>query len=320
MSIAIAIAALAIESAGAESQRDRVVLADADPELLRALVSTLAPWQLEVIVDRAPLVDAADAEGRATAMAARFVVWRRANALVVFDRDRRSMEQRACAKGALDAIGATTAALTVKTLMRLPPPPPPAPPSPPPTIEQPAIPRAAPPRGTELRTQAALAARLAPDVDPGGRLIASAFVRPWPYRGWRFGADVDLGTAVDVARASFVGTWRDWGIHALASWTYQPAWWELEAQLGGGFARGSLVGVEASASRRERATIPVLRGGIVARARTGRWSAGATAAIDGLLDPPTYDRVGSSARVFTAPAYALSLGIVLAADFEALPP
>lgn len=285
------------------------------------MISTLAPWRLEVIVDRSPLVDAADAQARGEAMSARFVVWRRDGVLVVFDRERRSTEQRACANGPLNAVGAATAALTVKTLMRLPPPPPPEEPSPEQAPSPDAgIARAAPPpRGLEIRVQAGLAARVAPgsDVDPGGRLAASVYLRPWADRGWRFGAAFELGTAADVKRASFDGTWSDQTAHVLASWTHSEAWREFEGQLGAGFARASLVGDEASASRRERATLPLLRAGVVARARIGRWSPGVAAAIDWLLDPPTYDRVGSSARIFTAPAYGLSVGIVVAADFEA---
>lgn len=297
-------------AARAAPEPDRVVLADPDPELLRAVTSALAPWRLEVLVEETAPADDADAEVRARASEARFIVWRRGGDLIVFDRDRRSTEQRAGTVGPLDAVAAAGAALTVKTLMRLPPPPPDPdqpPPPPPPPAE----------RGVELRTQATFATRIArgSETDFGGRLIAAVLVRPSARFGWRFGAAGEIGTTAEVKRAGFKGTWSDWTALALASWTYTRAPWELEPHLGGGVTRSTLEGTDTSSGRLERATLGVVRGGVAARRRSGRWTIGASLDLDLLLGTPSYTRMGSSAPVFDVPAYAFALGLVAAADF-----
>jgi hypothetical protein len=313
LAITLAIAALVIaprRTALAAPGRDRVVLADLDPELLRAVTSALAPWRLDVIVEATPPADADDAAARARASDARFIVWRHDGELIVFDRDRRSMERRPGAVGPLDAVGAATVALTVKTLMRLPPPPPPEPdetPPPPPPAG----------RGIEVRAQAALAARVArgSETEVGGRLIAAVLVRPWARFGWRLGAAGEIGTPAEVKRAGFKGTWSDWAVLALASWTHARAPWEIEPHLGGGVARSTLEGTETSDGRLERATLGVVRAGVAGRRRAGRWTFGASVDLDVAFGTPTYTRIGSSAQVFRVPAYAVALGLVASADF-----
>ncbi|MEJ7599621.1 MAG: hypothetical protein WKG01_17065 [Kofleriaceae bacterium] len=99
----------------------RVLLADADPEP-GAVRATLAPWRLEVVVETTVPADAKQAQMIGETQTARFVVWRVRGELVVYDRDRGAVEQRAAPVGRLDPASAAAAALTVKTLMRLPPP------------------------------------------------------------------------------------------------------------------------------------------------------------------------------------------------------
>jgi hypothetical protein len=304
--IAIAIAVSAAGNARAAPGHDRVVLADPDPELLRAIMSTLAPWRLEVLVDGSPPADEDEADARADQLNARFVVWRREGELVVFDRDRRSTEQRDTAVGALDPVDAAAAALTVKTLMRLPPPPEDLPPVAPDR-----------PLRVELRGQAALATRIAhgSTTEVGGRLVAAVLVRPLPPLAGRIGVAIDLGSSARVERAGFKGTWTDWAVLALASWTIARAPWEIEPQLGAGVARSSLEGTQMSAGRHDLATLGLLRAGAAVRRRFGRWTLGGAVGVDRILGTPTYTRTGSSAQIFEVPAFALAFGVLAAADF-----
>lgn len=306
LGIAIAIAVTATGNARAAPAQHRVVLADPDPELLLAVRSTLAPWKLEVIVDEPPPADEDEARARAESLRARFVVWRRDGALVVFDRDRDAAEERESAAGPLDPVDAAGAALTVKTLMRLPPPPP---------EEAPIAPAAAP--GPELRGQAELATRIArgSTTEVGGRLVAAVLVRPLPQLEWRLGLAGDLGSPASIHRAGFKGTWTDWAVLALTSWTFHHRALEIEPQLGAGLMRSSLEGADMSSSRHEHAAVVVLRAGVAARRRFGRWTLGGALGLDRNVGTPTYTRLGSSAKVFQVPAFAASIGVLAAADF-----
>src|SRR5262249_7795558 len=119
---ALALIAIACGTAHAGSAT-RVVLADPDPELRRAVETSLKPWRIEDAVEAQPPPDESAANDRANESSARFVVWRDGSALVVFDHDSGSAERRTASSGAFDPVGAAAAALTVKTMMRLPPPP-----------------------------------------------------------------------------------------------------------------------------------------------------------------------------------------------------
>ncbi len=306
IAIAIAVSAAAARAAPAQA---RVVLADPDPELLRAIRSALAPGKLEVLVDEAPPADELEAELRAGELSARFVVWRRGGALVVFDRDRGSAEERESVAGPLDAVDAAAAALTVKTLMRLPPPPPPP-------EEPPLIVPVAPP-APALRGQAAIATRIArgSTTEIGGRFVGAVLVRPLPLFEWRLGLAGDLGSNATVQRAGFKGTWTDWAVLGLTSWTFHQDRWEIEPQLGAGVTRSSLDGTDMSGGRHEIATLGLLRAGVVARRRFGRWTVGGAVGADMILGTPTYTRIGSSAEIFKVPAFAAALGVLAAADF-----
>jgi hypothetical protein len=305
LGIALALAASAADARAAPAQA-RVVLADPDPELLRAVRSALAPWKLEVLVDEAPPADELEAEARAGELSARFVVWRRQGALIVFDRDRSSTEERESTAGPLDAVDAAAAALTVKTLMRLPPPP-----------EDGSPDLTSAPPAPELRGQAAFATRIArgSTTEIGGRLVAAVLVRPLPRFEWRLGLAGDLGSAATIQRAGFRGTWRDWAVLGLTSWTFHQGRWEIEPQLGAGVTRSSLDGTDMTGGRHEIATLGLVRAGVAARKRLGRWTLGGAVATDMIVSTPTYTRIGSSAEIFRVPAFAAAFGVLAAADF-----
>jgi hypothetical protein len=293
----------------------RVVLADADPELERAVRATLAPWKLEVVVDpRAPTTED-HAQIRGSGPTARFVVWRENGELVVLDRERGATEHREAPSGPLDPASAAAAALTVKTLMRLPPPEHVAeavderrdqiePGAPPPSA------------GVGLRVQATFASRMTRglDTDFGARASLSATLRP-VMSALRVGIAGELGTAIDVQHAGFKGTWRDWSVLALASWTFAISGrWELEPFIGIGVVRSKLDGTEGMMERHERETLALTRGGVVVRVRTGRYSVGGAIAFDATAGTPTYTRSGMGSQFFEVPPFALSIGVTLAAD------
>lgn len=315
VAIAIAIAAGIVTAAPSAHARPRptparVVLADPDPELLRALQSTLAPWRLEVIADPTPPADEDDAAARAFARRARFIVWRQEGGLYVLDRERGATDERDAAAGPLDPVAAASAALSVKTLMRLPPPPPPD--------DAPADDPAG--RGRlELRGQATVAARVAlgSTAELGGRILPALLVRPLPQIAWRIGVTADVGSPTSVQRASFKGTWSDWAVVALTSFAIHGGRWEVEPELGAGVTRSSLEGTEMSTSRNEIATLGLLRAGVTARRRFGRWTVGGGVIADRVLGTPTYTRTGSSAEIFRVPAFSIAVGTLAAADFGA---
>ena len=313
-------AALALVIAGswsaiataAPAARQRVVLADPDPELRHAMEQVLAPWQLEVVIEGPPPTDTAMAQERADADTARFVVWREGTELVVYDRELGFVERRDSQAGVLDPPTAAAAALTIKTMMRLPPPPETAPP-----------PAAPPPEpGVEFRLQAGLATRLThasgTDTSTGTDAIARfsgvAQIRPWAAWGWRFGIAADAGGATAIDRASFKGTWSDWAVHGLVSWTYAIGRWELEPYAGGGVRRGSLDGTEMQDPRSESALLTSARGGVWVRFRLARFTIGAAFDLDETFGTPTYNKRNSPADVFQVPATGVELGAVIAVE------
>ena len=294
---------------GAPQSRQRVVLADPDPELRHAMEQALAPWRLELIIEGPAPADASMAQERADADTARFVVWRDGEQLVVYDRELGTIERRDSRSGVLDPPTAAAAALTIKTMMRLPPPPP---------LDEAPAPRVAPAAGAgiELRLQAGIATRIArsDDTAASARIGGGAAIRPWPSAGWRFGLAFDGGTATDVSRASFKGTWRDWAAFGLVSWTYARGAWELEPHAGVGVRYSILDGDEMGTPRSETTPLAALRGGVWARWRLARWTIGATVAVDDAFGTPTYTKISTPAVVFQVPGIGAELGAVLAVD------
>jgi len=298
----VALVLCSIEIAHAGRPGARVVLVDPDPELRRAVTTALAPWKLEVIVDPNPEIDGTTAAARADALSARFVVWREGNELVVFDRERGESLRREGQPGTLDPIAAASAALTVKTLMRLPPP-----------GEQD---KPAPARGAELRVQAGFETRVAHGSDTaiGGRLVGAVLVRPLGDLGLRIGVLGDTGTADSVSRAGFKGTWSDWAVLLLASWTVVRGRLEIEPYVAGGLGRSRFSGIDMMVQRDEHETLPQLRGGGWVRWRCGMWTVGGAFGVHALLATPTYTRPNNGMVLYESPSIAVSIGLVIAAD------
>ncbi|MDQ3335618.1 MAG: hypothetical protein M4D80_10665 [Myxococcota bacterium] len=306
----------------------RVLLADADPELQRAVKATLAPWRLEVIIEAERPTDTTHAQLIGDAQTARFVVWREKGDLVVFDRERGEAEHRVAPSGPLDPASAAAAALTIKTLMRLPPPPPPGqvdvdvadtiegptgPTGPSDGVVQPQAPGAS---GVELRLQGGLATRVArgEQNEFGGRASLAVFVKPTSY-ALRLGLAAELGTEADVQGGGFKGTWRDWSVMGLASWAFVLApRWEIEPYVGAGALRSNLDGEEGMTERHERETLVTVRAGTFVRMRVGAFSVGGMLGFDATPGTPTYTRMGMGSKFFEVPPFALSIGLIVAAD------
>jgi hypothetical protein len=296
--------------------RQRVVLADLDPELRHAMEQVLAPWHLEVVIESAPPTDSAMAQARADADTARFVVWREGAQLVVYDRELEFIERRDSRSGMLDPPTAAAAALTIKTMMRLPPPPAPEPApalEPAPVVSSNAI--AAEP-GIELRLQAGAATRLARSnaTEVSARFGGVAQIRPLAGSGWRFGIAADGGTPTAVSRASFKGTWRDWALMGVVSWTYAIDAWEIEPHAAGGVRRSVLRGSEMDTPRSEDATLGTARGGLWVRYRLAHFTLGAALDVDGSFGTPTYNKIDTPAVIFQVPGVGVELGAVVAVD------
>ncbi|MBA3461296.1 MAG: hypothetical protein H0T46_15140 [Deltaproteobacteria bacterium] len=316
---------LVLAGTAAAAPGDRVLLADPDPELLHAVEVALAPWKLSVVVDQAPPKDDRIAHERADVTQARFVVWRKGDELVVFDRERDASERRPVRRGKFDAVSAAAAAATVKTMMRLPPPPPedsgsigivtpPPPPPPPPSVPPPGA------GGIEVRLEAGIAARIATgdESGTGGRAVFAAMLRPTSAIDLRFGVRADLGaTNETVKKGNFEGRWSDWSVVAAASYTLSRGMWELEPWLAGGFTWGSLEGTEQMMSRSESATMFTMRGGTVLRRRYGLLTSGVGVELSGTPGAPNYLRVGGgmgSPDVYQASKFSVVIGGVLAID------
>jgi hypothetical protein len=143
--------------------------------------------------------------------------------------------------------------------------------------------------------------------------------QPSSTLGLRLGIAGDLGTSSTVDQAGFKGTWSDWGVLALASWSVSVGSLELAPLLGAGVERVQLDGEIGMAPRTEAATLPVLRAGVTVRWPLGRWSVGASLSADLVVDTPTYTKdvgmgMGSKPTVFEVPGFAALLGVFAAAD------
>jgi hypothetical protein len=296
----------ASEVLGAPAPRQRVVLADPDPELRHAMEQALAPWHLQVVIEGPPPADTTMAQQRADADTARFVVWRDGMQLVVYDRELDSTERRDSQAGVLDAPAAAAAALTIKTMMRLPPPP----------DEAGAAASTAP--GIGVRVQAGIAARISrgDSTNFSGRFGGAAEIRPWPSSGWGFGLAGDSGTSTSIDRGGFKGTWSEWLVLGFAGWTYTRDTWEIEPHVGLGIERSTLDGIEMSVARTDAATLSMVRGGVWGRRRWSRWTLGAALDVDGIFGTPTYNKMGTSSLVtiFQVPGFAFELGGTIAVN------
>ena len=96
------------------------IVADGDIQLRAAIADSLKPWLIEVVAAPSAPADIAAAMQQATDAGARYVIWREGAELVVLDREGDRVERREAPAGTLDALAAAAAALSVKTMLRLP--------------------------------------------------------------------------------------------------------------------------------------------------------------------------------------------------------
>ena len=324
VAIAAAVLASVVAALGAPERalaaprpRQRVVLADPDPELRHAMDQALAPYHLAVVIEGTAPADAASAQDRADGDTARFVVWRDGAQLVVYDRELGTTERRASQAGVLDAPAAAAAALTIKTMMRLPPPPtePIGAAAEPAEPAEPPVPATA--SGVALRVQAGLATRIARGGDATASVRLGGAVAVQPSRGLalRLGVAADGGSATDVDRASFKGTWRDWAVLGFVSWSFGRGAWQIEPHADLGVRLSVLDGDEMKTPRSETATLLALRGGAWLRWRYARFTVGAAISVDEVFGTPTYTKTDNgAAEVFQVPGGAIELGGVIAID------
>ncbi|MEO7033894.1 MAG: hypothetical protein ABI548_08430 [Polyangiaceae bacterium] len=303
--LSLVLVALGFTLARAESPRLRVVLADADPALRRAVADSLEPWHIEVTVDSATPTDLESARIRADQSAARFVVWREGDQLVVFDRGSGEAERRTTRVGAYDAADAAAAALTVKTMMRLPALP-----------ADPIVVAPAEERGLEVRVEGGAGSRYERGLDSNIalRFIAAAELRPWHDAGWRFGVLGDFGASAAVDQAGFKGTWSNVSALALASWALQREAWEVGPWLAVGLEHSSLDGTEMAVARTETATLLALRGGVVVHYDVGLFTVGAIAGVEALPTTETYTKTNSPAQTFEIPPFSVAAELIVGID------
>ncbi len=294
----------------------RVLVADADPELVRAIGKALAPWKIAVVVEAAPTEARALARGET--VDAQFVVWRVDAELVVFDRAVGTTERRASRAGPLDPVSAAAAALTVKTLLRLPPL---SDEASSPERPAPALVATVPATdtGRELRLQVGAGARLAQgsETELGGRAVLAVLVRPSRALGLRLGVVGDLGTSSAVSRAGFKGTWSDWAVLGIASWSWSAGPLELAPTIGAGLTRSDLDGELGQMGHQESSLLAIVRAGVSVRWPLGRWSLGVSLDADLVPGAPTYMKqqgMGMPSPLFEVPGFAATLGGFAAAD------
>ncbi|MBL9016149.1 MAG: hypothetical protein JNL83_18320 [Myxococcales bacterium] len=302
---------------------DRVLLADPDPQLARAVETSLSPWSIPIVVAEAVPFDVDSARTQATAEGATYVVWRDSGELVIFDRSRDSVERRPAAMGPMDPVGATSVALTLKTLMRLPAetPAPSAPAVGTTTAAAASITRELelPPSGggPRLRFDGGVGVRLAPGSDGGAstRAALGATLRPWPELGLGFGVRGDVGSAWSVDSAGFTGRWRDWSAIATTSWTFDRGMFEIEPWVGAGLGRGTLSGDQRGTARSEHQTGLALRAGCAWTAKLAMLRFGAALELGASPSARTF-RSPEGTQVFAAPSFGVQVGLVVGGELS----
>lgn len=291
----------------------RAVVADADARLRAAIAESLRPWLIEVIAEplAPPDRDAATIQG--ADHGARYVIWREHGELVVLDLERGELARRPAPEGALDPVAAAAAALSVKTMLRLPPPVEVAG-----SVVKPApTPRPVVHDDMELRMSASSGARYEYGLDGNValRFGASLELRPWLDHGWRFAVIGDVGAPAGVDQAGFHGEWWNWSALLGASWDHVSGAWEVGPWLAAGIEHSSLTGIEMMMSRSEEALSPALRGGAAARYRMDDLTIGLQLSLESLLTHTTYTKLDAPAQVFEIPPIGAVLSVVIGYDF-----
>ena len=304
------LATLVLASATAVAS-PRAVVADADTTLRAAIAESLRPWLIEVIAEpmAPPSREAAAVQGADAG--ARYVIWREHGELVVLDLERGELARRPAPEGALDPVAAAAAALTVKTMLRLPPPVVGPVATPPPT------PTPAPQEDMELRMSASSGSRFEYGLDGNValRFGASLALRPWLDRGWRFAVIGDVGAPAGVDQAGFHGEWWNWCALVGASWDHVSGAWEVGPWLAAGVEHSNLDGTEMMMTRHEEALSPAVRGGAGARYRIEDLTIGLQLSLETLLTHTTYTKLAAPAQVFEIPPIGAVMSVVIGYDF-----
>jgi hypothetical protein len=236
----------------ATAEPRRVLVVDSDEELVHAIETSLAPWKLQVIAQSDGFEPSLVAS-RAIQADAQFIVWREGAELVVYDRERDVTERRPAKPGSMDPVAAAGAALTVKTMMRLPDPAAETAPSGSTTITT-----VAPPI-TDESDSVRIAASLGIDTEAVLRGTFGVMYRPMSQL--RIGGAFEIG-AQDLERAGFKGTARDYGFLATASWTVRLDSFEVEPWVAAGVLIDIVDGQHALEMRHETAVVPTGRVGV----------------------------------------------------------
>lgn len=311
------LAAAAVVAAAPVAHAERIVVADGDAELARAIQASLAPWKADIVIDANGVRDAGNAVDRADQWRARFVVWREGDQLAVLDRKTARVERRASKAGPLSPPDAAAAALSVKTMLRLPPPG---------VAEQvapdgtPVVPGGPPPRLWLVAIGVGIAG---PDF--ATRTAERFAVQPRRGLGFTAGlAGESAITGASVDADGFTGIWTTLELAATAGWT---VWldaaraWQVEGALGLGFARASLSGTESPQTPRSDANTFFAGMGLLAvrRAIASGFSVGLEARGWLLAGSHTYTRTtgmgnGNAQTIYQMPGMTESL--VLTVGFQ----
>ncbi|MFN0246485.1 MAG: hypothetical protein ACKV2T_06230 [Kofleriaceae bacterium] len=301
--IARAVLFLAIAASIAVAEPRRVLVVDGDTELVQAIETSLAPWKIEVIAQRNG-VDPSLVATRAIQADAQFIVWRDGSELVVYDRDRDVTERRPAASGSMDPVAAAGAALTVKTMMRLPDPDAST------ASTTPAVTTVAPAVSQEhdaLRITVGFG--IDTEVAPSGTLG----VRYRPMAQLRIGGTFEVA-GQDLERSGFKGSARDYSFLATASWPVPVGVLELEPWIAAGVIVDIVDGRHAQVMRHETAIVPTARVG----AALWWWHASqlgvaVTGSATFSVGTPTYTRDPNDpakAIIYDMPQVGATVGIV----------
>ncbi len=284
----------------------RALVADDDGQLRTAITDALRPWSIEVSVAGSTPTTVDDAMKIAETAHAEYVIWREDGQLVVLDRHSDRVERRTLSAGALDAIAAAAAALSVKTMLRLP--------SLAGIAKAPHVPI---PEPGPLRVSLSGGSRFEEGLDSNLALRFGATIELRPWRGvpLRLGAMGDGGAAATVDQAGFHGRWSNWSILAHASWDLDGDGWVFSPWLAIGAEHSALSGTEMMMARSEATFVPALRGGATARYYVASWFVGSQLSVEGLLTTKTYTKLGGPAPVFEIPPIGAVLSLLVGAEF-----
>lgn len=308
MSLRAAFALVMLASGFAHADPDRVLVVDADAELVHAIETSLAPWKL-VVIAQTDGVDPSLVGAHAIQADAQFIVWRDGSELVVYDRQRDVTERRPAKAGAMDPVAAAGAALTVKTMMRLP---------------DPDEEHAAPTGATTVTTVAPavaddidrvrLEAGIGIDTEAAMRVTFGVLYRPTDH-ALRVGGAFDVARQ-DVDQAGFKGSAQDYSLVAMASWTVPVGPFELEPWIAAGAMIDIVDGKHGQELRRETAVVPIGRAGLALWWWHPRhWGFAVTANANFALGTPTYTRdptMPGKAIIYDMPGVAGAIALVAA--------